>query len=287
MKTKKNIQYLLEIIFFYFICQLWKIFPLKFSSDFGAWLARTIGTKLHNQSNGIRNLDYVFPNISKQRHKNTLNKMWDHLGRVCVEYVNLFRLNTSINNRSITIKGIKYLKHLAKPALFFSAHIGNWALPALVLTQEGIEIIQLYRKFNNPYIDNLIKDYHHKVGIKTINKGMKGIRESIRLLKEKKSIIFLMDQKLREGISIPFFNRPAMTAPAIVKLAKKFNCPIIPVQSIRINSIKHKVIFYKPFYVQNKEPVDKILIKINKIIEYWIIKNPSQWLWIHQRWDKK
>ena len=38
--------------------------------------------------------------------------------------------------------------------------------------------------------------------------------------------------------------------------------------------------------LKHKDKVLFILLKINKIIEKWIIKKPEQWLWIHNRWEK-
>jgi KDO2-lipid IV(A) lauroyltransferase len=78
-----------------------------------------------------------------------------------------------------------------------------------------------------------------------------------------------------------------MTAPAIVKLAQKFNCPLVPVQAVRTGKMSHKVIFHEPFYVESKVHVEKTLEKINHMLESWVLEEPSQWLWVHQRWDRE
>ena len=47
---------------------------------------------------------------------------------------------------------------------------------------------------------------------------------------------------------------------------------------------------YEPYAIQKTENVDadtkNITLKINQIIEKMIIKNPTQWLWSHNRWKK-
>ena len=34
----------------------------------------------------------------------------------------------------------------------------------------------------------------------------------------------------------------------------------------------------------NKKDIKNVTLKINEIIEKMIIKNPSQWIWSHNRW---
>ena len=45
---------------------------------------------------------------------------------------------------------------------------------------------------------------------------------------------------------------------------------------------------YEPYEIQKTENVNEdtknITLKINQIIEKMIIKNPTQWLWSHNRW---
>ena len=43
-----------------------------------------------------------------------------------------------------------------------------------------------------------------------------------------------------------FFNREAMTATAIAKLAMKFKCTIIPAYCVRVGGIKFKIKYFKP-----------------------------------------
>ena len=45
---------------------------------------------------------------------------------------------------------------------------------------------------------------------------------------------------------------------------------------------------YHPDKFKNghEDKVLKILYEINKTMENWILKNPDQWLWIHNRWGK-
>ena len=110
------------------------------------------------------------------------------------------------------------------------------------------------------------------------------------VLKNKGNIAMLVDQKLNEGLAIPFFGSPAMTAPAIAHFALRFNCPIIPTRVERLNGARFRVTLYPPLYMDKESipdaSIEAMLIKINMILESWIKERPAQWLWIHRRWGK-
>ena len=47
-------------------------------------------------------------------------------------------------------------------------------------------------------------------------------------------LTLLVDQKLNDGIAVPFFGRPAMTAPALAMLALHFGCAVLPARVERL-----------------------------------------------------
>ena len=97
----------------------------------------------------------------------------------------------------------------------------------------------------------------------------------------------LIDQKMNDGLPIKFFNEIAMTAPAIVKFAKKFKCPIIPAFCIREKGTNFRIEYLPPLsnvFIKTLGSDENALKYLNSIIEKWIIKYPEQWIWIHDRW---
>ena len=43
----------------------------------------------------------------------------------------------------------------------------------------------------------------------------------------------LVDQKMNDGIPVPFFGRDAMTAPALALLALRYDCAVVPIRMER------------------------------------------------------
>ena len=124
---------------------------------------------------------------------------------------------------------------------FFSAHFGNWEIGPYVINKLNTELMGIYRKSNNFYVDKLIQKYRNK---KTtyVPKGDLGAKKSFMVKKE--GLALLMDQKLNEGVNINFLGKPAKTATAIAELAIRMNLDIVPIKLLRINN-GHKIVLTK------------------------------------------
>jgi KDO2-lipid IV(A) lauroyltransferase len=119
-------------------------------------------------------------------------------------------------------------------------------------------------------------------------KARQGAREMLSVLKKNGVLGILMDQKLNEGVAIPFFGRDAMTAPAIALFALKFGCPVYPTRVERLNGCRFKMTIYPaletPRSGNQEQDTRTMLVEINRLLETWIRERPEQWLWIHRRW---
>ena len=282
---KNTIEFFL-ILFFYFIS---RIIGLNLSSYLGGILVWSYGLFSKRNLIGIKNLNLAFPKKSNLEKKKILRKMWYHFGRVIGEYPHLHKIKI-YKNRNLKIIGINNLLDPLKKdknCIYFSAHIGNWELSSHPLTQNGFKINFVYRALNNKFADELLKKIRFKYGVKLIKKGAEGAKECIKALKNKENLGMLIDQKMNDGLPVNFFNKIAMTAPAIAKFALKFRCQIVPALCIREKGIKYKIEYFKPIqysFLKKLGSEEKIMLYLNKIIEKWIIEHPEQWIWVHDRW---
>tara|TARA_B110000971_G_C19668671_1_gene345698 strand:- start:174 stop:569 length:396 start_codon:yes stop_codon:yes gene_type:complete len=117
-----------------------------------------------------------------------------------------------------------------------------------------------------------------------IKKGINGVREAIGYIKKNHSIALMIDQRISEGEKINFFGVPAFTTTLPAQLAIKYNLAIIPVFIERIKDDKFKIDFEREINPRNFENKTKLTQELNKVLEKMIIKNPSQWIWTHNRW---
>ena len=65
---------------------------------------------------------------------------------------------------------------------------------------------------------------------------------------------------------------------------KKYDAKIVPIYIERIKNNNFKIKIYKSLKFSKEDSLESITLKLNKILEGMIIKNPEQWIWTHSRW---
>ena len=74
------------------------------------------------------------------------------------------------------------------------------------------------------------------------------------------------------------------TQTGFLKIARKHNLKLIPIQNTRYNNNNFLITFYPPIKPFNKNKSDaEAMLSIHKIIEKWILENPTQWFWQHSQ----
>ena len=162
---------------------------------------------------------------------------------------------------------------------------------AMELDKFGIKTAAIYRPLNNFFLNPIMEYLRMKYICPTqIPKGRMGMREIISRLKDGYSIALMVDQRVSEGPRVPFFNKPAHTTTIPAQLALKYNCKLVPIFLERKEGINFEMTIHEPYKIEKTGDVDQdtknITLQINQIIEKMIIKNPTQWLWSHNRWKK-
>ena len=100
------------------------------------------------------------------------------------------------------------------------------------------------------------------------------------------SIVLLIDQKDSSGEEVMFFNKKVKTQTGFLKIARKYNLPIIPIKNRRITNGNIELTFLEPLYHNNLEINDtQMMEEIHNKVEQWIKAEPSQWFWQHKRFS--
>lgn len=269
-----------------FLYLILKILPLKIAQKFGGFLGAIAYYLVPSRDKiALKNMDVAFPDKPLSEKKRILKGMWRHFGTLFGEVPHGKEVLAQAS-----FKGTEYVKeaYLAgKGGFICSAHFGNWELPVGGQIIKGFHMNPVYRAANNPWLDKLL--FQRREGVK-IPKGTHGARLMLETLQKGEFISILCDQKLREGIEVPFFGKPAMTASAIFNLSIKKNVPVIMVNAIRQPDMRYILTMFPPIPVPKTgtlpEKVYAMTLHMNHIYEDWIRTNPEQWLWIHRRFDK-
>ena len=270
-----------------------KLMGPKRASRLGAYLGGVIGPKLAATRKADRHMALALPEYSAQQRQQILHGMWRNLGALLAEYPHLEALGSVQYTRIINEEIALELYAREKPAIFFSAHLGNWEIncPAMLI-QHGKSADLTYRAPNNPWVDRMLGKARTLGGkLRAWPKSSEGGRQIMRALKEGHYLGILIDQKYNEGVNVPFFGHDAMTNPVFVQLAQKFKYPLVPIRNIRRGpdqSYGFDLHVYPALDLFDEQgaplPVEQVIAKAHELLEEWIKEKPEQWIWLHKRW---
>ena len=143
--------------------------------------------------------------------------------------------------------------------------------------QHGISVARIYRAGNNPLLDRMI-DPKRQGRRAACDRGVAPWRAPDPAA----------DQKMNDGIPVPFFGRPAMTAPALAVLALRFDCDVLPARVERLDGARFRLTIFPPLEVTRggdfHADAAALMTRVNATLEEWIRDRPEQWLWVHRRW---
>ena len=289
----KIIKYFFEFISIISLFCIFKIIGLKNASGLGSILGKIVGPFFRSKNITKQNIRTGLGNLDKKNEKEIINNMWSNIGRTFAEYVFLkdFKFNKT-NFDHMKIIGTDYLNEIKrsnKPVIFYSGHFANFELMAMELDKFGIKTAAIYRPLNNFFLNPLMEYLRMKyICPIQIPKGRMGMREIISRIKDGYSIALMMDQRVSEGQKVPFFNKPAFTTTIPAQIALKYDCKLVPIFLERKRSLNFEMTVHEPYKIEktgnNEEDTKNITLKINQVIEKMIIKNPTQWIWSHNRW---
>ena len=286
----KIIKYLIQAFIIYTFFILIKILGLNISRRLFAKIFQMIGPLIKSEKTINENLEKFLSSYNEEQKKNIKKTMWSNYGKTFVEY--LFLNKFKKNNSHINFKGKEILKSIInknKPVIFVSGHFANFELMSMELTRETINLATIYRPLNNLFL-NPFMEYVRRTYVcrNQIKKGIAGVKESINYLKKNYSIALMIDQRVSEGKRLPFFDQMALTTTLPAQLAIKFDLEIVPIYIKRNLDDSFEMEILKPIALDRNEDLitQKIntTIKLNKILEEMISRDPGQWIWTHNRW---
>lgn len=265
------------------------------ASHFGGWLMRSLGPRLPAHRTARDNLAMALPELSEAERAAILRASWDNLGRSMAELPHLARLGQSAEGPGWELVGAEHFLALRETgaAVVVSGHLGNWELLTHLMAWSKVKAAGIYRAPDNPHVDRLLKDMRGEGGkLPLFPKGPQGARLALKHLASGGVLALLADQKMSDGIPVPFFGHEAMTASAPAALALRQRCPVLMARTIRLGPARFRVEVMPPMELPpaempREEAIFQVMVAINAQLEAWVRDEPGQWLWQHRRWPKR
>lgn len=270
---------------------LLRAMPVDAASAFGGWLLRTFGPLTRSDAVARRNLRQVFPDKDAAEIDRTVREVWDNFGRVIGEWPHLSRLYGAGLDGRIEIVGEENLigiRDAGGPLICITGHFGNWELAGATPSMFGLPLTVIYRPAQNPWVNWLVELSRRQFTGGMLPKGRDAAAGALAMLRRGGHLGVLIDQKLNEGIPVPFFGREAMTSPVAARLAVGFRCPVLPIRAERTSGAHYRVTIYPPMKIPDtgdrRKDQKALMLAMNRMLEDWVRARPGQWFWLHKRW---
>ncbi|MBR0150603.1 MAG: lysophospholipid acyltransferase family protein [Synergistaceae bacterium] len=222
-----------------------------------------------------------------------------NLGMSAVEFIRLPAMKSRINELvAFPRESIDVLREAlsrGKGVILMVSHCANWEYAAARVIHEGFPLHAVYTPQSDKAVENVIMNTREKVSGMAMIDSNKGLREIFRVLKAGGIVVIMQDLDARkDGVMSDFLGMPASTHDGVVKLYRRFGCPVVPARVIRDmdNPLHHTV--NMPGILSDcrdknglpfGEDMKASLEMCNDLIASWIKARPELWLWLLDRWQ--
>jgi KDO2-lipid IV(A) lauroyltransferase len=275
------------------LCFVFNQLPLRFALG----CARVFGALIYlvnkkRRSIAYANLKAAFKaELSPRDRKRIVKGVYFNLAQSFIEVMRFPKIDKDYVERYVSIENRDILEEAVsrkKGVVLLAAHFGNWELLALsgAILGHPIHIIVKEQKLSR--LNVLLNRYRELRGAHTVSKGI-SVKEIFKSLKENKLVGILADQDAgRNGVFVNFFGRLTSSPRGAFEIANKVGSVVLPVFMARQNGPYHKIFIENPIELEkglDGESVSQKGLQIfTGLLEDYIKRYPSQWLWLHKRW---
>ena len=180
-------------------------------------------------------------------------------------------------------------------AILMCQHFANWEYAAARVIHEGFRLHAVYTPQRDKAAESIIMSTRREISRMDMIDSNTGLREIFRALRAGEVLVIMQDLDARkDGVQSEFLGLPARTHEGIVKLYRKFQCPVIHGTYWRDenNPSKHHIVL--PGILSDMKDANGLpfgedmagsIRLCNGLIESFIRQRPGQWLWLLDRWE--
>ncbi|WP_427833566.1 Kdo(2)-lipid IV(A) acyltransferase [Actinobacillus pleuropneumoniae] len=238
-----------------------------------------------------RNLELCFPQYSTEQIQVILDKNIESVGMAIIETGMAWFWSDKRILKWSKIEGLEHLKNQPQGAgiLLVGVHFLTLEMGARIvgLHHQGVGV---YRPNDNPLLDWI--QFRGRVRSNKAMLDRKDLRGMIRALKAGETIWYAPDHDYgrKNSVFVPFFavNEACTTAGTRMLLRSAPNTVVVPFSPIRNDDFSGYTVKVSPA-VDFSECSDELdtATKMNKVVETEILKEVSQYMWLHRRFKTR
>ena len=299
MPSLKDLRYRIEYWGLRLIAALVRAAPLDVGVNVSAKAWRIIAPYDRRHQRALDNLAIAFPEKSPKEREEIALGMWENLGRVMAETMQIDRVIADPSRIQIVSRNIhdRYRNKLGA-AVGVSLHMGNWELAIWPFTLAGNKPAAVYRTVKNPYVDKYLRDLRRDLypgGLLgkgsidgSIEEGQRTARLIMDFVRKGGRLGLVCDLHDRTGLPVPFFGRLAKSVTIPAMIARRTGARIWMSRCLRVGKQSRFQIELKelkvPRTASQADDIKAVTAAMQKQFEDWIREAPDQWSWNNRRW---
>lgn len=229
------------------------------------------------------NLRYCFPDWSEKQREEVIEKMFVTvaqtmlgIGEIAVRSISHIQKRSEFSNLDL----LRETRAKGKNIILLVPH--TWSIDAsgIVMHTYKMPMVSMYNPHRNALVDWLWNKVRERFGGK-MHTRQNGIKPFLNDVRRGNMGYFLPDEDYGEALSVyaPFFATEKATLPGLAKMARVTNAVVIPMFPI-YNAEKgvYQIEMLPP--IEFDESPEQSAREMNRVIEYFVEKNPEQYVWI-------
>jgi len=296
MPSLKDLRYRVEYIGLRTIEALLRLLPLDVGVNLSARIWRLVARFDRRHQRALDNLAIAFPDKTPRERRAIALAMWENLGRVMAETMQIDRILAEPERIEIVSQNIhRRYKDKLGSAIGVSLHMGNWELAIWPFTLAGNNPAAVYRTVKNPYVDEYVREARkilYPGGLlgkgRNREEGQTTARRIMGFVRDGGRLGLVCDLHDRTGLAVPFFGKPARSVTIPAMIARRLGARIWMSRCLRVGKESRFQIELKelkvPRTASQADDVRSITTAMQAQFEAWIREAPQQWMWSNRRW---
>jgi Kdo2-lipid IVA lauroyltransferase/acyltransferase len=252
------------------------------------WIIRMIAKRRWRVT--LVNLQMCFPEMTNKQRLGIARKHFASIGMGIIEFGMCWWMGEKrLRRLAHEISGIEHLRAAraqARGVLLLAGHFTQLEMVGRILGLHT-DLHLMYRPIPNPVIEAVMRRNRERLFDRAIPRD--DVRSLLKSLKEGKPVWYAIDQGYRGkgSIMVPFFGVPAPTSPALSRVARSSEAPVVPFFGERLPGNRgYRLRIYPALANFPSDDPAADALRINKLLEENIRRAPEQYLWSHDRFKK-
>ena len=260
-------------------------------SSVGSALARAVGAFTRRNTRTLFNLAGALPDTTAAERAVIARGVWDNFGRTIAETLLIDRI--AADPGRVTLANPELLDDCGaegRGTVLVGLHFGNWEIMTLPLTRRGLAPMCVYRPLADEKANAFLLRHRSPLcpgGLFPTSRAT--LLKLTRHVRGGGAICVAADHRDSNGLSVPFFGRPAPSVALPATLALRYGARILAVRVDRLPNARFSVVLERISVADTGDLAADALTTtaaIQATFEGWIKADPGRWLWFYKRWSE-